>query len=323
MEHAKVEVINHIECINAYYTGFRLAPSSVHFPETPYVKASVNPKKRKRKQIPVTVTLPPKELLAELELAREHCQHDITSSIPSYILCAQEIPFSNIDVEFNALDEVYSNHTDQDDVYEYKKTLFILPRHSAFFLGDVFKMPPMPNNFRVIVMDPPWENKTVSRGATYKTMPHTQLSKIDVPSLAHPDGCLLAIWVTNKPSYTSYIVDELLPSWGFSYAQTWHWLKVSADGNTVTPLQSMHKLPFEKVILATRGNMAASIDPKIIVSIPLRHSWKPPLEPFLSDLVHDKDAKLEIFARELRHNWTSVGNEVLKFQEMSYFELKE
>ncbi|KAF0720311.1 Aste57867_400 [Aphanomyces stellatus] len=309
--------LNHIEWINAYYDSFRVAPCSIRAPDSPYIKQSTNSKKRKRlskrSSLPAGSVLPSTELLTKLELARQKCLPVLSTMLPHYV---QKASTSSTDGRtptptFDTIDILHHNPSGKEDMFLHQKHQYVLPRHSSFFLGDVFHLPPLPSTFRFIVMDPPWENKTVARGASYTTMSHTRLADLDIPAMAHPDGCILAIWVTNKPAYTAYILDTLLPLWGFTLAQTWHWLKVSADGECVTPLQSTHKLPFEKVIFATRGNIAgASIRPKILVSIPLRHSWKPPLEPLLADVITTDEPKLEIFARELRPHWTCVGNEV-------------
>jgi hypothetical protein len=71
----------------------------------------------------------------------------------------------------------------------------------------------------------------------------------------------------------------------------------------------------------------------VVVSVPLRHSWKPPLDPLFSDWLcasedvdHDEAeaeerSNIEFFARELRPGWVCAGNEALKFQLSSHFRL--
>ncbi|OQR92239.1 hypothetical protein ACHHYP_20147 [Achlya hypogyna] len=147
---------------------------------------------------------------------------------------------------------------------------------------------------------------------------------------ADPSGCIVAVWVTNKPAYMSFLLEKLLPAWGFDGPTvTWTWLKVAATGEPVTPLKSTHRLPFERLVLAARGptEFCAAFKawpPQTIVSVPLRHSWKPPVDQLLPSNLLPRDApKLELFARELRPTWTSIGNEVLKFQDLSLFELKD
>ncbi len=111
---------------------------------------------------------------------------------------------------------------------------------------------------------------------------------------------------------------------------------------------------------STSSSGARSDPMRVVVSVPLRHSWKPPLTPLLDDCLaslrrrqtqshgdtatsvpattttaisHHNDAgdcdeqavdfddegRLEVFARELRPGWTCIGNEVLLFQQPTFF----
>ncbi|TYZ63277.1 hypothetical protein PybrP1_009066 [[Pythium] brassicae (nom. inval.)] len=211
----------------------------------------------------------------------------------------------------------------------------LLPPRCRFALGDVRRLQRYASalgRFQLIVMDPPWENKSVERGKQYTTFHHSELLKVDVPALADPDECVLGVWVTNRPQYTAFVLDTLLPRWGFQLHDTWYWLKVCANGDLVTPLASTHRLPFEKLLVAYRSADPAQAsrlrarlgaDPQVVVSVPLRHSWKPPPERFFRGAIDAGRSarKLELFARELRPDWTSVGNEVLKFQTTSLFDM--
>ena len=71
---------------------------------------------------------------------------------------------------------------------------------------------------------------------------------------------------------------------------------------------------------------------QIIMSVPLRHSWKPPIDRLLEGCVQSlgmtipprsspaaPKSRLELFARELRTGWTSMGDEVLLFQERALY----
>lgn len=200
--------------------------------------------------------------------------------------------------------------------------LFLLPPRASFAAADVRHLDALglPSDFKWIVMDPPWENKSVSRAHRYVTFRHEELLNVDVPGLADPEACVLAVWVTNKPSYTSFLMEKALPRWGFTLHDTWFWLKICADGELVTPLESTHRLPFEKLIVAYRGATEASRSrlrqllgdkTRVVASVPLRHSWKPPPESFFpAGAIGASDRKAELFARELRPRWTSVGLEV-------------
>jgi N6-adenosine-specific RNA methylase IME4 len=215
----------------------------------------------------------------------------------------------------------------------HNEELCVMPPHSQFLVGDVRAVSRLQaralGRFNFILMDPPWENKSVDRKRSYLTFHHRELLKLPVTELwAHEgDGCVLAIWVTNRPTYSAFILNELLPHCGFTYHATWYWLKVCTNGELVSPLSSPHRLPVEKLVVATRASSAVVSDrlsrelgltPRVVVSVPLRHSWKPPPESFFDDATLC-GRNLEVFARELRPRFVSVGNEPLKFQTAAHF----
>lgn len=210
----------------------------------------------------------------------------------------------------------------------------LLPPRTAFASRDVrhldLKGMELLHKFKLIVMDPPWENKSVGRARRYTTFDHRELLHVDVPGLADTDECVLGIWVTNKPVYSTFLLEHALPAWRFTYHDTWFWLKICSNGELVMPLDSTHRLPVEKLVVAYRGvdedarkRLAARLGSKtrVVVSIPLRHSWKPPPESlFDCSVAPPSDEKLELFARELRPGWTSIGLEVLHIVKLIAFD---
>lgn len=220
------------------------------------------------------------------------------------------------------LDALHTNATDSVRLARTSGACdVLLPPRCAFVQTDVRTLSTHAlGRFNLIVMDPPWQNKSVARGKQYATFHHAELLKIDISALADEHACVLGIWVTNRPELTTFVLETLLPAWGFALYDTWYWLKVCANSALVTPLTSSHRLPFEKLIVATRCADAErtralskrlGTAPKLRMSTPLRHSWKPPPESFFdTSIVPTEARKLELFARELRPNWTSIGNEV-------------
>jgi N6-adenosine-specific RNA methylase IME4 len=57
-------------------------------------------------------------------------------------------------------------------------------------------------------------------------MPNKQLFSLPVKELAHRDGALVALWITNREKLHQFVEKELLPSWGVKFAASWYWLKV-------------------------------------------------------------------------------------------------
>lgn len=57
----------------------------------------------------------------------------------------------------------------------------------------------------------------------------------------------------------------------------------------------------------------------MFASFPESHSRKPALDYLLERYLPNSAKKLEMFARDLKSDWTSWGNEPLKFQNSSRF----
>ncbi|EFB21808.1 hypothetical protein PANDA_015723, partial [Ailuropoda melanoleuca] len=211
---------------------------------------------------------------------------------------------------------------------------YLVPPKSSFLLSDISCMHPLLNcrkTYDVIVIDPPWQNKSVKRSNRYSYLSPLQIKQIPVPKLAAPN-CLVITWVTNRQKHLRFVKEELYPSWSVEIVAEWHWVKITSSGEFVFPLDSPHKKPYEGLILGrVREKTAVPLrnedvkvlpipDHKLIVSVPCTlHSHKPPLAEVLKDYIKPDGECLELFARNLQPGWTSWGNEVLKFQHMDYF----
>ncbi|XP_036916608.1 N(6)-adenine-specific methyltransferase METTL4 [Sturnira hondurensis] len=207
---------------------------------------------------------------------------------------------------------------------------YLVPPKSCFLLSDISCMNPLLNcgkTYDVIVIDPPWQNKSVKRSNRYSYLSPLQIKQIPVPKLAAP-GCLVVTWVTNRQTHLRCVKEELYPSWSVETVAEWHWLKITNSGEFVFPLDSPHKKPYECLILGRfqektalpLRNVLPIPDHKLIVSVPCTlHSHKPPLTEVLKDYIKPDGECLELFARNLQPGWTSWGNEVLKFQHVDYF----
>ena len=186
---------------------------------------------------------------------------------------------------------------------------YLLPPGCAFFLGDVWRglnsLVQQQKLFKMVVLDPPWPSK--SRGKHYCSMPTSTLGALPVGRLLRRDG-LLAMWVTNDRKLVHAAQGELLESWGLEYVSTWYWLKVTCRGELCSPLESPHKKPFERLILARRPQQLSQSpccvetrpaveipQGQVLITQPAQHSRKPfvgdILKPFagaaLDDMTHD------------------------------------
>nr|XP_056710495.1 N(6)-adenine-specific methyltransferase METTL4 [Euleptes europaea] len=208
---------------------------------------------------------------------------------------------------------------------------YLFPPQSSFLLSDISCMQPLLNydkKFGVIVIDPPWENKSVKRSNRYSYLPPWQIKQLPVPALAAPE-CLVVTWVTNRQKHLRFVKDELYPHWAVHGVVEWYWVKITRSGEFVFPLDSSHKKPYEILVL---GRLQGSTDMplrisedealpipdhKLIVSVPCTlHSHKPPLTG--STPVIDYSPCF-LFGCSCFMDWASQGdgrgNTFLKFQE--------
>ncbi|NXF64195.1 METL4 protein, partial [Ciccaba nigrolineata] len=212
---------------------------------------------------------------------------------------------------------------------------YLVPPKSSFLLSDISCLQPLLNykkKYDVIVIDPPWENKSVKRSNRYSHLSSWQIKQIPVPALA-ASNCLVVTWVTNRQKHIRFVKDELYPHWSVKTLAEWHWVKITRAGEFVLPLDSLHKKPYEVLVLGrVQGDVKEALrkpedvlpipDHKLIVSMPCSlHSHKPPLTAVLAEFIKPDVECLELFARNLQPGWTSWGNEVLKFQHVDYFSL--
>ncbi|XP_072124497.1 N(6)-adenine-specific methyltransferase METTL4 [Mobula birostris] len=211
---------------------------------------------------------------------------------------------------------------------------YLLPPRCTFLLSDISRMEPLLGykKYDVITLDPPWENKSLKRCKGYSHLFPWQIRQLPVPLLSAP-GCLVVCWVTNRQKHLHFVKEELYPGWWVEVVAEWHWVKVTKNGEFVVPLDSVHKKPYEILVLgrymgspAQQGGEPCTRsvtvpDHKLIVSVPCTlHSHKPPLGEVLKGFIPCNAECLELFARNLQPGWTSWGNEVLRFQHLSYFQ---
>ena len=195
------------------------------------------------------------------------------------------------------------------------------------------------NGFHCIVIDPPWENKSVDRKTAYPTFYMKRLFQLPVCDFLcasetnDPCFTVVAIWVTNNPKITSFVRSELLSKWKLEYSTTWHWLKCTNNGELVCPLDTAHRKPYESAIIGIYNPHGLQVEgtdlsrSRLIISTPstVQHSRKPNIQPLLGELCTSiisapRIRKLELFARNLSADCVSWGNEVLHHQDRAFFD---
>lgn len=222
---------------------------------------------------------------------------------------------------------------------------FLIPPLTSYMCGDILDLksrlqgqPDADSKYDIILMDPPWENKHISRlqkrqkattsantPSGYITMSsNTLFDSLPIKELLSEAGIVI-VWCTNAQRHIESLKSAVENAWGLRISAQWFWLKVTRSGEPVTPLDPRQsKLPYERILLVERvpSDPVVKSDGRVIISVPSAiHSHKPPLDEILSDLglLKNRGKRLELFARYLMPNWTSFGNQVLKLQERQYF----
>merc|ERR1712137_1179898 len=245
--------------------------------------------------------------------------------------------------------KIYENNSTVEVLLSFFHRKYVVPGQSAFIMSDMSRIKPLVNyskdkeGFHCIIIDPPWENKSVDRKQMYPTFYMKRLFQLPVEeflcckkeekSIESPLFTVVAIWVTNNPKFTNFVLNELLKRWKLEYLTKWHWLKCTDGGEPVCPLDTKHRKPYETAIIGVYNPASLPIDDThreeiILVSTPsnIQHSRKPILKPMIDQLVENvtgipphNQRRLELFARNLTKGYVSWGNEVLRHQDMQAF----
>lgn len=209
-----------------------------------------------------------------------------------------------------------------------------------FILPDGNRFPD--KNFNLILLDPPWPNRSVQRKANYSISSSTStieslLSSIPIQSLLALEG-ILGLWITNKPAFHNLILDPggIFEQWRVELIEEWVWVKITKDGEPMCDLNGSWRKPYEILLVARKicdyGEKKGSsksdeeetgIKRRVIFAVPDIHSRKPNLKDLFenSGLLPDSGEyeALEIFARNLTAGWWAWGNEVVEFQKQEYW----
>ena len=231
---------------------------------------------------------------------------------------------------------LFKNSHPSPCIVEHDNSKFLLPPRTELMVSDVRNLDSLINDckvngkFDIIVLDPPWENKSVKRGNKYTWLSFNDISKMPLRDLAS-ESCLFLVWVTNNLKTMQFVRDILFSSNDATSISTWYWVKLTTTLEPIFPFDSPHKRPYETVLLGCNcvhyGHTCkhTGIPERFnIFSVPCSiHSFKPPLHNVLKHFLKTfKDLKcLEMFARNLLPGWTSWGNEVVKHQNLNYFEI--
>lgn len=138
--------------------------------------------------------------------------------------------------------------------------------------------------------------------AHYPTMALDEIEEIRVRDIANKNS-LLFLWATTplKPEALA-----VMKAWGYKYVTTLYWCKPGRPG-----LGFWFRGCVEECLVGKRGSVKPfhSQMPNVIVEKPRAHSRKP--EMFYNIVrLHAPDPKLEMFAREPRVGFISMGRDM-------------
>ncbi|GBP12314.1 Methyltransferase-like protein 4 [Eumeta japonica] len=152
-----------------------------------------------------------------------------------------------------------------------------------------------------------------------------------IPQLMHKNS-VVVLWCTNASQHHKAIQEEFLPKWNLQLVHKLKWFKINTVGELIsTPKPDGFKQPYEMIYIACSKendilnfNGITKVD--FLISIPsIIHSHKPPLTDWLKTfLPNNTNFKgLEIFARYLQPQFTSIGLEVLKLMDIRLYNMKQ
>ena len=139
---------------------------------------------------------------------------------------------------------------------------FAIPQNCTFLLSEFDEFQTLVDyiqcsdnrKYDCIVLDPPWENRSAIRSHKYQWLSEYDLLQLPLPELCN-DGCLVVVWVTNKIRLSDFVREELFPSWNVHVVGEWHWVKITTSGELVFNLDSLHKKPYELLLLGRYQGM--------------------------------------------------------------------
>ncbi|XP_055849361.1 uncharacterized protein LOC129914236 [Episyrphus balteatus] len=274
------------------------------------------PKQRKRKS-KTTTNLSPETI--ELKLTCTNLLEKLKESGEDFKYFQQkyEESISRVWEEPTVFPQFHGANTRNDfQKFTLNNREYLIPPQSRFFNHDLVKLQEIKtclDKYDFIVLDPPWKNKYIRRlkkakqELGYKMLDNNLLSDIELTSVIHSNS-IVAIWCTNSKQHQQRMLEEFFPRWDLKLIHKIVWLKLNTEGQLISEInEEGKKQPYEVLFIASHND--STKDFKEIRK----------LEFILS--VPKNPKSLELFARYLQPDFTSIGLEVLKLMDSRlYFE---
>ncbi|RPB04215.1 MT-A70-domain-containing protein [Choiromyces venosus 120613-1] len=150
---------------------------------------------------------------------------------------------------------------------------FHVPPNSSFLLSDFrtsisafTAISTRLRRFHLVLLDPPWPNKSATRNKTYTTMRRFDIQQLQCIPLSQAlipadpasgiKGGLVGIWITNKPKFRAFVLEKMFPQWGIEFVGEWVWVKITSSGEPIFDMGSRMRRPYEVLMFGrTRGNV--------------------------------------------------------------------
>lgn len=110
-------------------------------------------------------------------------------------------------------EEFYENKKDDAVVQEFGGEPYVIPPRSRFissYFRDIVCVIEDSKKYDIIVMDPPWNNKSAKRLCTYDYLQESDLRNIPIKELA-TEGALIVLWITNNERLKAFVENDLFP----------------------------------------------------------------------------------------------------------------
>jgi N6-adenosine-specific RNA methylase IME4 len=245
--------------------------------------------------------------------------------------------------------------------------VYLIPPLSRFILRDLpiskeldcTNSSPIPGldpeqKFNLIVLDPPWANRSVRRSGHYQTQTYLDnelltgyiSSVLAVHSYSHPhlppqiddtadldqyrsqSGSNLstaAIWITNSAKSRA-IAHGALNKSGFSVCEEWVWIKTTVQGEPVTPIEGLWRKPYEVLVIGRRepepattcirSTGAKAVLRRVIAAVPDVHSRKPNLKAVFERILFTASSESTDIGRD---TGTGISDQIIRYTALEVF----
>lgn len=167
--------------------------------------------------------------------------------------------------------------------------------------------------YKVILADPPWKFQgwgnagPNDRAPKYNRMSGDEIASLIVPASKDAILFMWACW----PMLPEAL--KVIGEWGFEYKTiAWVWVKLNENSmGTHYGLGYYTRGNSEPCLLATHGKVSQpkARDVQALIMSPIREHSRKPIDQYRKiERLYPAGPYLELFARETRPGWTSLGN---------------